>query len=483
VWDKGAKFFLKARIFGELFTVAAFVVFVWVLGYSAVFLDTLIEKPLKQTLEGMGHEDVSFKVSKFNLFELEVDGIELKLDGNRFSVGRVYPNLIEETISLSELFFLSEAVTAGAARITAPFDFSKAEITNIFVNAAEIDTAIEKVESYFEHNGLKLEDIILKGINISGVQAKSENFELEVPSIAIGEMFDTFEVNSASFKFDELKGTIKSLTGEGKSTVRNFADIEKFGWSGNLKISEAKVEAGDIDIPLFSGDGTLSVEQKKDSGIYAKYKGKLLGENNAFSVNFDLIHEPNKQILNIDKINYAFGGGFFSASKISIPMGDSGKNKSIKFTLNVEAVSAEELLKTMLEDKISITGKISGKLPITFTEDNNILVHNGILKAIEPGTLTLPPEYIPGDNVAVELVRNIVQNFHFSALVLELDTLPSGEMVIKMKIEGNNPVVENGRPVKLNVNLQGDMINLIQQNFMLLTKPQKLLQQTKEMGI
>ncbi|MCB1681467.1 MAG: YdbH domain-containing protein, partial [Alphaproteobacteria bacterium] len=50
-------------------------------------------------------------------------------------------------------------------------------------------------------------------------------------------------------------------------------------------------------------------------------------------------------------------------------------------------------------------------------------------------------------------------------------------LAIILRIEGNNPKVENGRPVILNIRLTGDLLDFITSSAIVFTSPQTLIQQ------
>ena len=137
----------------------------------------------------------------------------------------------------------------------------------------------------------------------------------------------------------------------------------------------------------------------------------------------------------------------------------------------------ESLLKLLTNDTATATGVVSGTLPLTITAEGKITPGKGSLKSEEAGIINMPPDTIPGDNQQVTLVRDVLKNLHYSLLSLELDTEDDKTLSVTLAVEGNNPDVEKGRPVKLKVHLSGDLLNLISQNLKLMTDPTKFIEQ------
>jgi len=103
-------------------------------------------------------------------------------------------------------------------------------------------------------------------------------------------------------------------------------------------------------------------------------------------------------------------------------------------------------------------------VPLTIARDGAVQVGKTALNADAPGTIALAPEAIPGDNAQVALVRDVLKNLHYTLLAVGLDTAPDGSLQAALAVSGKNPDVENGRPIKLQVHLSGDLLNLIAQN-------------------
>jgi len=135
------------------------------------------------------------------------------------------------------------------------------------------------------------------------------------------------------------------------------------------------------------------------------------------------------------------------------------------------------LMQTLTGSRVSATGTMSGNIPVIIRPDGSYTLGKGQLKADSNGSMSMPSEIIPGDTEQMDLVREILGNLHYSVLSASVYTSGKQGVVVRLALEGNNPDVYGGRAVKLNVNLTGDILDFIQQNAMLLTKPEQLLKQ------
>ena len=64
-------------------------------------------------------------------------------------------------------------------------------------------------------------------------------------------------------------------------------------------------------------------------------------------------------------------------------------------------------------------------------------------------------------NPNVELLLKALSDFHYDLLKAELDYAPDGQLLAKVRLQGNNPELEGGRPVHLNINLEENILTLL----------------------
>lgn len=73
------------------------------------------------------------------------------------------------------------------------------------------------------------------------------------------------------------------------------------------------------------------------------------------------------------------------------------------------------------------------------------------------------------------LVRDILKNFHYTNFAMGINSGKDDKLSMLLQLSGNNPEVYNGREVKLNVNLTGDLLSVIRQSMMSVSDPQQLM--------
>lgn len=181
--------------------------------------------------------------------------------------------------------------------------------------------------------------------------------------------------------------------------------------------------------------------------------------------------------LRIPRADMPFLGGRISAQRLTVPLEEP---RTIKAWLNLHHVSVASLLGMITGMETAATGTISGVLPVTIEGDGAIHLDGGTLRSLRTGKIMLPPEAIPGSHKQVTFVRKILSNFHYDLLSIDMNSQTNQELKVGLHLEGRNPDVMKGRKVKLNVNLTGDMINMIQQNLAVFADPHKLLKRGQD---
>ena len=273
----------------------------------------------------------------------------------------------------------------------------------------------------------------------------------------------SYKGNAATFS----KGNIEAKTGDIEANL-NFENVSQT-WKGDWHIDQIATAGTPTPVPALAGGGTLNAKENKFN-----ISGALQSKDELYKLNFDYNHSFDKEIVSVLSITSAqmpWKQGNLRLTGLKIPV---SQDRALSMNIQVDRVSVDELLGAMTGQKVNATGYVSGSLPVTIGTKGNITVGRGKLDATGPGTINMPPDAIPGDNKQVALARDILADLNYNVLSISTNSDDQGDMSVAMKVEGSNPAVYNGRDVKLNVNLTGDVLDFIQQNVMLFTKPQNL---------
>jgi len=130
--------------------------------------------------------------------------------------------------------------------------------------------------------------------------------------------------------------------------------------------------------------------------------------------------------------------------------------RPIHLTLGVQNVDLSQLLASLNYPALSGTGTISGKLPLRLTADA-IELEGGTLEGTRPGVLQYQGPVSDDENLAFKALRNLV----YHSLQAEVNYHPNGDYHLGLRLEGRNPGVLSGHPLAFNLNLSGQLPELL----------------------
>lgn len=299
--------------------------------------------------------------------------------------------------------------------------------------------------------------------------------------------FDQFTLDSLTLGYvpqELVKGNIRGIqTGaiaikQGKMDITLGSvslDLEpnKDGvWQGSWKIIPITVSNAPIELPPLNAEGTVQLKPDAISG-----GGKIRDKSGQYASDFALNYrlKNNKGgTLTIASLQMPWNDGIVRTRGVSVPI---PINKPVTFKVELQKVAVNNLLQEATGGRAGGTGEVMGSVPVTIYPDGSFTIQAGMLNAKEAGTIVMSPDAIPGDNAQVALVRDVMQNFHYTTLALKLDSDKDKKLSMLLSLTGNNPDVYNGREVKLNVRLTGDLLDLLQQSVMTLNDPKRLIEQ------
>ncbi|MFZ5956621.1 intermembrane phospholipid transport protein YdbH family protein [Pseudomonas knackmussii] len=125
-------------------------------------------------------------------------------------------------------------------------------------------------------------------------------------------------------------------------------------------------------------------------------------------------------------------------------------------SLHLEGVLLEEVLKAYPAEGLAGNGIIDGELPLHIAP-GGLSIQGGKLAARQPGFLQFRSEKIRtlgSNNPAMQLVATALDDFRYQQLGSSLDYAQDGRLRLGLSLSGQNPALEQGRPINLNVNLE-----------------------------
>lgn len=134
-----------------------------------------------------------------------------------------------------------------------------------------------------------------------------------------------------------------------------------------------------------------------------------------------------------------------------------------QITVEVDNLELQELIRVYPTEGLEGDGIIDGKIPLTFSI-HGISVEQGRLAARQPGRLRFTSselEQMSRSNPGLQILNQALEDFHFKVLTSDLSFAKDGKLVLSMRLEGNNPNFERGRPIHFNFNLEQNLFALL----------------------
>ena len=242
-------------------------------------------------------------------------------------------------------------------------------------------------------------------------------------------------------------------------------------WTGKFSIPSVGINGLSRPIPPLS----LKSEYRLSS---AKLRAQLhiasADKSHRVEITVSLpLAKPMQGNLLVAYLGFPWGGGQVFVENMHLPL---SMKQPISANIQLREVQLSSLLQDTGGGKIRASGRISGNLPVTYHPDGTVTLQEGGAEALEAGTLIVSPDLLPGENAQLAVARTMLQNFHYTKLKITISSPDGKTSAIHLALEGQNPEAAEKRPVKLNVNLTGDILPLIQQSLIPFNDLKQLLQ-------
>ncbi len=193
-----------------------------------------------------------------------------------------------------------------------------------------------------------------------------------------------------------------------------------------------------------------------------------------------LIHYRLKPggIVEIKSASWKFAGGELTTRGEIDP-----RSANQTTSLLVKGVELTRLFELVNLKGLSGSGTLEGEFPIALVE-KEIEIRNAVLRSSGgPGIIQYRPN--PGtSNIAkadtqFATVLNVLENFHYERIEIEINGSATGTVVIKIHLAGANPDYQDGHPVEFNLSLDSRLSDLLKTEARIYQMPRKLEERLK----
>lgn len=172
------------------------------------------------------------------------------------------------------------------------------------------------------------------------------------------------------------------------------------------------------------------------------------------------LQTPTQGQLQLRQAEAALMGG-----KLQLAPGQwSLATEPLLFPMQVQGLELEQLFILYPTEGLAGTGTLDGRLPLQISSQG-VTIEQGQLSARAPGgKLQFHSERIRAlgrSNPAMQLVTQSLEDFRFTTLSSQVNYDQQGKLALAMRLEGQNPAIEQGRPIHFNINLEEDIPTLL----------------------
>lgn len=239
---------------------------------------------------------------------------------------------------------------------------------------------------------------------------------------------------------------------------------------GEWRMNSIDVQNAPLLVPPLTGSGTLSLAEDAMT-----LEGRIASTNGTVNAEFMLRaprHAPQETTLTLKRAQLPWNGGTLETGDVRLVI--MGRDP-VPLTLALKNVSVDALLKQAVGGAALASGGVTGRVPLRISRDGTLHFGQGELSTAGEGIVQLPPSLIPGDQPQVELVRDVLSDFHYERFAMTIEEQKGKKLSILLSLQGKNPQVYNGRKIHLNVRLNGDLLSLLSQSLSIINDPQQLI--------
>lgn len=357
------------------------------------------------------------------------------------------------------LLILLAALAVGA---TAAYYYGREWIEEALLHAA----AERGLEAAFEVEAVGPGGITLARIDFG------KTFPLAIDRVTVGySLPDLLEGRLRDLSADEMIVRIGKREILARDARATFSPSPQGAWRGEWSVASVEMAGLPLELPALAGSGAFAVEDGgvEAEGTFASADRNVRAE---FEVDYDT-GKPEQSALTVKEAHLPWNEGALSTRNAVIPLSEG---RQAAATVEAQAVSLGLLLHRLTDGRAQATGTVSGRVPLRIGGDGTFTVSGGRLTADAPGTISLQPGALPGGGDQIRIVTDVLADFHYRALAMTIDSDKDGKLSLLLSVEGSNPAVYEGRAVKLNVHLTGDVLSLLQQSIMPLNDPGQFLE-------
>jgi len=268
---------------------------------------------------------------------------------------------------------------------------------------------------------------------------------------------------AATELFGLLKPWLPQTTGDWQFSTGTVQGAMNLRWQPNrnssgtahLKASDLALSIGSVKVQNGSIAVTIADIAKHSMALSANVPKLELGADMAAA---DLIVNAHYigQDLTVERAAMAMFGGLLEV----LPNTVNINQLPVILTLRLQDVDLSQLLSSLKYQDLSGSGTVSGELPLRLSREA-IELQDGMLTGVHPGVIRYQGPVADNENIAFKALRNLA----YHSLQAKVNYRPNGDYHLGFRIKGSNPEVLSGHPLAFNLNVSGQLPELLRRGF------------------
>ena len=156
------------------------------------------------------------------------------------------------------------------------------------------------------------------------------------------------------------------------------------------------------------------------------------------------------------------------------------------FEAAIYKLSLEKALKLALGDSVTAEGSLDGQIQIFFKGKKPMAKGHlqsskkGWIRYRKPGS-SPPKQEITSTN-PMDILEAYLYDFYYDQLYIDFETDDQFDMKMTLRTQGQNPGYLKGKPLKLNINLEQNLLAAFKAMMLTYNLPHKIKEKIEEMG-
>ena len=182
------------------------------------------------------------------------------------------------------------------------------------------------------------------------------------------------------------------------------------------------------------------------------------------------------EIVDVETLSMTFAGGKISGEPFTLRLDDAESTAN----LDVSGVALPALARLSGLKGLEAQGTLSGQIPIRIGNDD-LLIDAGILNTTGPGSIRYRPDeathLAATDQGGMALALQALEDFQYESIAIKVSGSARNELETSLAIKGRNPALYDGYPIDFNLNVSGELANIVRDSMVGYRIPETIKQQ------